>query len=70
MDELKKVGKKLKDLRVKKGYKSYEAFAWDFELNRQTVSRAETGKNISLQTLIKILKIHKITLEEFFKGIK
>ena len=70
MDSLKAIGLKLRELRRKKGYTSYEAFAWDHDLTRQTVGRAETGKNISLKTLQTLLKIHKITFEEFFKGIK
>lgn len=65
-----KIGAKLRELRIKKGYKSYENFAFDHGMTRQTVGRAEQGKNITIETLIKILRIHKITLEEFFKGIK
>jgi transcriptional regulator with XRE-family HTH domain len=70
MNSLEAIGKKLRELRIKKGYTSYEHFAYDFDLTRQTVGRAEQGKNISLKTLQALLKIHKITFEEFFKGIK
>lgn len=70
MDSMQKIGKRLRELRIKKGYSSYEAFAWDYEMTRQTIGRAEQGKNITLETLIKILKIHKVSLEDFFKGIK
>lgn len=66
----KKVGKRLRDLRKKAGYKSYENFAFDNDLTRQTIERAEHGENITLDTLFKILKILKISPEEFFKGIK
>jgi len=30
----------------------------------------ETGENFTINTLIRILKIHDISLEDFFKGIK
>jgi len=70
MDSLKAIGKKLREMRIKAGYKSYEHFAWDNDLNRQTVERAEQGKNISIKTLISILKVHKTPLNKFFEDIK
>lgn len=66
----KRIGAKLKELRIKAGYSNYEYFAFDHGLNKQTVGRAETGKNITIDTLISLLVIFKVTPEEFFKGIK
>jgi len=65
----KKVAQKLRQLRIDAGYSSYETFAFDKEINRVQYWRIENGKNITLQTLFKILKLHKITPEEFFNGI-
>lgn len=64
---LKEIGEKLKKLRIKKGYKSYEAFAIDNELSRMQYWRIEKGlTNITIRSLIKILEIHKISMEDFF----
>lgn len=67
---LQKVGIKLKALRIKAKYKSAETFAFDNELNRVQYWRMEKGANFTLQSLIKVLDIHKLTLEEFFKDIE
>jgi len=67
IDELNKVGEKLRKLRIAKGYSNYENFAFDNELNRANYGRYENGANLRLSTLISILECHKMTLEEFFK---
>jgi hypothetical protein len=61
-----KVASKLKELRRGKGYKSYETFALDHGLDRKQYWRAETGSNLTLKSLIKILDIHKLNLRDFF----
>jgi transcriptional regulator with XRE-family HTH domain len=66
---LKKVGERLKQLRIAKGYSSYEQFAWDNELNRVQYWRMESGANFTIKSLLKIVAVHKITLEEFFRDI-
>lgn len=66
---LEKVAKKIKQLRKDKGYTSFQAFAYDFELNRVQYWRIESGKNITLKTLIKVLEIHQISLADFFKDL-
>jgi transcriptional regulator with XRE-family HTH domain len=65
----KKVAQKLRQLRIDSGYSSYETFAFDKEINRVQYWRIENGKNITLQTLFKILKLHKMTPAEFFSDI-
>ena len=65
-----KIGEKLRDLRKKAGYKSYENFAFDNELNRVQYGRMEKGANITIGSLLKVLDIHKITLEDFFNDLK
>ncbi len=65
-DQLQKVAKKIKQLRINKGYKSYETFALDHELDRKQYWRIENGSNITITTLLKILKIHRISLKKFF----
>ena len=67
---LKLVGEKLKKLRQKAQYSSAETFAFDNDLNRVQYWRMEKGANFTMQSLMKVLDIHKITLEEFFKDLK
>lgn len=67
---LEKAGRKLTELRIHKGYKSHETFAFDHDLPRAQYWRLEKGKvNFTIKTLIKVLAIHKLTVEEFFAGI-
>ena len=64
---LKLIGEKLQKLRIKKGYKSYESFAIDNGLSRMQYWRMEKGlANITLRSLLVILKIHKVEVEDFF----
>jgi hypothetical protein len=65
-----KIADKLRKMRIEKGYTSYDSFAWDNDLSRIHYWRIEKGSNLTMQTLLKILDIHKITLSEFFKGIE
>jgi transcriptional regulator with XRE-family HTH domain len=65
-----KVGKRLRELRIKSGYTSYETFANDHGFTRQTVGRAEQGDNLKLETLHKLIEALRVSPEEFFKGIK
>jgi len=67
--KIKAISNKLKELRISKGYTSYETFAFENELNRVQYWRIESGQNITLKTLIKVLQIHEKSLEEFFKDL-
>lgn len=66
---IKAVAEKLKQLRKDKGYKSYETFAWDNDLNRVQYHRMEKGENFTMKSLLKILDVHKLTLRDFFADI-
>jgi len=61
-----KIGERLKKLRIKKGYTSYENFAFDNDIPRRSYWRMENGTNFRIESLLKILDVHKISLEEFF----
>ena len=67
--QISKIADKLKELRKGKGYKSYETFAFDNNLNRVQYWRIESGQNITLKTLIKVLQIHNISLSDFFQDL-
>lgn len=60
------ISEKLKELRIAAGYSSAENFAYDNDLNRVQYWRVESGTNMTLKTLLKVLDIHKLSLQEFF----
>jgi transcriptional regulator with XRE-family HTH domain len=67
---LKRIGLKLVELRKKKGYTSYETFAYDHDIPRMQYWRMENGKiNITMKSLLRLLAIHKLTLEEFISNL-
>ena len=65
-----KIAQKIKQMRLDKGYTSYETFAWENEINRVQYWRIEKGSNITLNSLMKVLDIHKMTLKDFFEDIE
>ncbi len=66
---IEKIASKIKTLRIEKGFQSYEKFALDHDFDRKQYWRIEKGHNITLQTLLRILDIHKITLPDFFRDL-
>lgn len=66
---VKLISRKLKSLRLEKGYSSYETFALDHGLDRKQYWRVESGANITIKTLVKILAIHNIDPPDFFNTI-
>ncbi|HRS67126.1 MAG TPA: helix-turn-helix transcriptional regulator [Paludibacteraceae bacterium] len=60
------IGNRIKRLRIDKGYSSAEIFAYEHELNRVSYWRIERGSNLTLSTLLRILDIHNLSLQEFF----
>ena len=63
---LRLIGKRIRELRIDKGYSSQESFAYDANIPRAQYGRYEAGTNITILSLNKIIKFHKITLEDFF----
>lgn len=60
------IGAKLRELRKKKGYTSYEKFAYDHDLPRVGYGSHEQGANLTMSSLLRLLDIHGLTLREFF----
>ena len=65
-DQLKKMGVRIKQLRIQKGYTSYEYFAYDHDISRAQFGRYEQGQDLRLSSLIKIVNAFGMTLQEFF----
>ena len=63
---LQKLGARIKDLRIKKGYTSYEYFAYEHNISRAQFGRYEQGQDLRFSSLIKIVKAFDISLHEFF----
>jgi len=64
--ELKKLGERIKSLRLKRGYTNYENFAYDNDLPRAQYGRYENGQDIRYSSLVKVVKALGVTMEEFF----
>jgi hypothetical protein len=64
----KKVGTRLRKLRIEKGYGSYDALAYEIDIHRTQVGKYEAGNDMLLSSFFKMLDGLKITPEEFFKN--
>ncbi len=70
MDErIEKIAARIKQLRIQKGYVSYEFFAWEHQIPRVQYWRMEKGTNFTFKNLLRILDAHGMTLEEFFSDL-
>lgn len=68
---LQKIGAKLRQLRIEKGYTSHENFAFENDLSRMQYWRIEKGiTNLTIRSLVRILNIHGLSIEEFFSEDK
>lgn len=65
-EELMKLGKRIKNLRIKEGYTSYEYFAYDHDIPRAQFGRYEQGQDLRFSSLVKIVNAFGITMKEFF----
>lgn len=63
---LQKMGKRIRELRIKKGYSNLDIFAYDHGFARAQYGRYENGEDLRLTTLIRLVNAFEITLEEFF----
>lgn len=69
--DLIKLGKRIKQLRIAKGYSSYEYFAYEHNISRAQFGRYEKGEDLRYSSLLKVIRAFDITLEEFFnEGFK
>ena len=62
----KKLGKRIKELRIEKGYSNYENFAFEHDIPRAQFGRYENGEDLRFTSLIKVLKALDISLKDFF----
>ena len=67
--KLSQLGKRIKKLRIEKGYTNAEYFAYDHEIARTQYARYEQGEDLRLSTLIRIVKAFDMSLTEFFSEV-
>lgn len=60
------VAKRIKALRLYKGYTNNEQFAFTHNIARSQYGRYERGNDMMLSSLLRILHIHQISLADFF----
>ena len=71
-DQLKAIGNRLRELRVNGKYKcGYAVFAIQHaNIQPRQYWRLEAGEaNFTIKTLLKVLDVHELSLEEFFEGL-
>ncbi|WP_024771774.1 hypothetical protein [Aquimarina macrocephali] len=69
-EKIERIGAKLKALRLKAGYTSYETFAVDHGFSRRNYWALEKGTNFKIESLLLLLDVHKLTLAEFFQDLE
>lgn len=68
---LERIGLELVYLRMEKGYDSIKDFAANYDLPLIQYWRIEKGKaNVTLKSLVKLLTIHHVAVEDFFCRLK
>lgn len=63
---LEKLARRIKELRIEKGFSNYEHFAYESGISRTQYGKYETGDNLKFLTLMKVLKTLDIPVSEFF----
>ena len=65
-EDLKKLAKRIKELRRDKGYSNYEDFAYVNDLPRAQYGRYEKGEDLKFSSLMKVIKALGISVKDFF----
>ncbi len=65
-DELRKLGARIKKLRIAKGYSNYEHFAYQNNIPRAQFGRYENGQDLRFSSLVKVVSALDMTLHDFF----
>jgi hypothetical protein len=69
-EEIKReIAERLKALRMAASEEGYATFSINNDISKNTLFRVESTGNMTIDTLIELLKIYNISLEEFFKGL-
>lgn len=66
----KKIGNRIKQLRIDAGYTNAEKFAFEHDITRSQYANWEKGQDMLTSSIIRIARAHNLTLPEFFAGIE
>lgn len=61
------LAKRIKDLRLKSGYSSYDYFAYEKNISRSQYGRYEKGEDLRFSSLVKVIKAFNLTPAQFFE---
>lgn len=64
--DLKKLGERIKALRIKLGFTNYEYFAYERGISRSQYGEYEKGRNLTYSNLLKVIRALGVTPKEFF----
>jgi transcriptional regulator with XRE-family HTH domain len=64
---LKQLGQRIKNLRMEKGFTSYEYFAYENNISRAQYGRYEKGEDLRFSSLVKVISALDMSIPEFFK---
>jgi transcriptional regulator with XRE-family HTH domain len=68
-EQYKKIGNRLKQLRLKAGYTAADKFAYDHDMHPAQYTRYERGVDMRVSTLVKLLTLYNLSLQDFFKNV-
>lgn len=60
------IGKKLREMRRENGMTTYQEFAENIGMSKNTYFKMEAGNPIKISTLKKVLNYYNMTFNEFF----
>jgi transcriptional regulator with XRE-family HTH domain len=63
---LRRLGLRMKAIRLQKGHDNYEKFAMENDISRAQYWRYERGKDLNFSTLVRVVKALDVSLAEFF----
>jgi transcriptional regulator with XRE-family HTH domain len=64
---LQKLGKRIKALRIARGYSRYEYFAYDHDISRAQFGRYENGEDLRFNSLIKVINAFGMTIHDLLR---
>jgi transcriptional regulator with XRE-family HTH domain len=65
-EDLKKLGDRIRSLRIKKGYSNYENFAYEHDIARAQYGKYEKGEDLRYSSLLKVIRALGVTPKGFF----
>lgn len=64
--QIKNLGKRITELRKKKGFTNYEFFAYENKIGRSQYGRYEKGSDMQFSSIVKLIEMHGMSLKDFF----